>query len=164
MKRVCVTGHRPPRIGGYDPDNEVRRWVRQALREIVDDIRPNYAYSGMALGADQDFAEICIEKGIPFVAAIPFQGQERKWPEASQLYYWRLVHQAVKIVHVCDPGYADWKMQRRNEWMVDEVGSDGIVIAVWDGSRGGTSNCVQYARTSQRKIIRADPSTRTISR
>jgi uncharacterized phage-like protein YoqJ len=164
MKRVCITGHRPPKIGGYDPDNELRCWVRESLRTVMDEIRPSYAYSGMALGADLDFVEICLDMGIPFTAVLPFEGQERKWPEETQLYYWRLVHKAQSFLYVCDPGYAPWKLQRRNEWMVDEIGSDGIVIAVWDGSTSGTGNCVRYARASQRHITRIDPNTRTISR
>ena len=164
MRRICVTGHRPPSIGGYDPDNELRAWVRASLGEVLDEIRPNYAYSGMALGTDLDFAEACIARGIPFTAALPFKGQEKRWPDETQLYYWRLVHAAREIVRVCDPGYAAWKMQRRNEWMIDEVGPEGVVIAVWDGSPGGTANCVQYARASQNPIIRIDPKTRTIAR
>lgn len=164
MKRVCITGHRPPRIGGYDPDNELRAWVRKSLCEVMDEIRPSFAYSGMALGTDLDFVEICLRMGIPFLAALPFKGQESRWPEATQLYYWRLVHQAREIKHVSEPGYAAWKMQRRNEWMVDEIRKDGIVIAVWDGSVGGTANCVRYAKFSQRRIIRVDPKTREVLR
>lgn len=41
-------------------------------------------------------------------------------------------------------------MQLRNKWMVDK--SD-IVIAVWDGSEGGTNNCVQYATENKKRII-----------
>lgn len=162
MLSVCVTGHRPAKIGGYDPENPTRAWVRSSLRTILDTIKPNYAYIGMALGVDQDFAEACIEAGVPFTAALPFKGQETKWPEASQMWYWRLVHQAKTIHTVCEPGYAAWKMQRRNQWMVDEIGPEGLVIAVWDGSTGGTANCVAYARQMRRKILRVDPLARTI--
>lgn len=30
-------------------------------------------------------------------------------------------------------------------------------IESWDGSKGGTGNCVQYANSVNRKILRIDP-------
>jgi uncharacterized phage-like protein YoqJ len=143
-------------LGGYDANNPTRKWVREQLRKTLDEIRPNIAYSGMALGADQDFAEIVLEMGIPMVAVLAFKGQENKWPEEAQFHYWRLVHQAKHVITVCEPGYAAWKLQRRNERLVDET-DGGTVIAVWDGSTGGTANCVQYAAACQNRIIRLNP-------
>jgi uncharacterized phage-like protein YoqJ len=45
-------------------------------------------------------------------------------------------------------------MQKRNEYMVD---NSDIVIAVWDGSKGGTYNCVKYAEKLGKKIIVINP-------
>ena len=162
MLKVCVTGHRPAKIGGYDEEDPGRVWVKNALSEVVDTLRPNYGYTGMALGVDQDFARVCVDKGIPFTAVVPFPEQAERWPSSSQFIYWDLLKQAKDRITVCDPGYAAWKLQRRNEWMVDEIGDDGVVIAVWDGSNGGTANCVRYARHSQRRIVRINPATREI--
>jgi len=164
MKKACVTGHRPPRIGGYDPENSLRRWVRGQLRKAIEDVRPSIAYSGMALGVDQDFAEIVLDMGIPLICILPFKGQESRWPEPAQFHYWRLVHRATDVITVCEPGYAAWKMQRRNERMVDEIGTEGVVIAVWDGSHGGTANCVQYAAACGNRIIRLNPKDATLER
>jgi len=58
------------------------------------------------------------------------------------------------VVVVSEGGYSARNMQRRNEWMVDH--SDKV-LAVWDGSNGGTGNCVAYARSIGREIIRIDP-------
>lgn len=137
--------------------NPLIDWVRAELERVVDEIRPNYGYSGMALGADQIFAQICVDKGIPFTAVLPFRGQDEAWPKEAQFKYWRLVHKAQTIITVCEPGYAAWKLQRRNERMVDEIEQGGTVIAVWNGSTGGTSNCLTYARQLQREIVRIDP-------
>jgi uncharacterized phage-like protein YoqJ len=70
----------------------------------------------MALGVDQDFAEICIQLGIPFTAAVPHLGQEVLWPEESQNKYRGLLGQAAQIVIVSPGGYAAWKLQKRNEY------------------------------------------------
>jgi uncharacterized phage-like protein YoqJ len=44
-------------------------------------------------------------------------------------------------------------LQKRNEWMVDHC---DLLIAVWDGSEGGTANCVRYARHHERQIKRLE--------
>jgi uncharacterized phage-like protein YoqJ len=45
-------------------------------------------------------------------------------------------------VIVCEGGYHPDKLQKRNIWMVDR---STAVLALWDGSKGGTANCVKYA-------------------
>ena len=155
--KASVTGHRPEKIGGYNPMNEVRVALRKAMRTKLIELAPEEAVSGMALGIDQDFVSVCIDLGIPFVAAVPFLGQESEWPLESQRIYFQLLDRAIRIETICEPGYAPWKMQKRNEWMVDYIGEDGRVIAVWDGSPGGTGNCVRYAEKVGRKIVRIDP-------
>jgi uncharacterized phage-like protein YoqJ len=121
--------------------------------------------TGMALGADQIFAEVCLELGISFVAAIPFRGQENRWPSSSQDTYRSLLGRAKTIVIVDElPKYQSEsfgaKMALRNVWMVDESEK---AIAVWDGSEGGTGNAVKEILRRGRKLARLDPQTRTIS-
>lgn len=155
--KVMVTGHRPEKIGGYDPNNPIRVALRAAMRSRLLAHAPEVAITGMALGIDQDFAQVCLEVNIPYIAAVPFPEQPSKWPPASQEHYRWLLRQASKVVYVSLPGYSREKMLIRNEWMVDHVGEDGIVIAVWDGSPGGTGSCVTYANRRKRKIDRIDP-------
>ena len=141
---VAFTGHRPEKLGGYGP-NPVQDRVRAEIRYVLETWRPEAAISGMALGVDQWAAEICVNMEIPFTAAVPFETQESAWPNESQQHYRDLLFKANKIL-VVSPGryYAAWKMQKRNEWMVDHCDR---LLAVWDGSTGGTYNCVSYARS-----------------
>jgi uncharacterized phage-like protein YoqJ len=155
--KVMVTGHRPEKIGGHDKDNFVRVALRAAMRERLLVHAPEVTITGMALGIDQDFAAVCLDLKIPFIAAVPFAGQESMWPRESQEWYRYLLTLAHEVVYVSEPGYARDKMFIRNEWMVDHVGPDGVVIAVWDGSSGGTGSCVNYADRRKRKIDRIDP-------
>jgi uncharacterized phage-like protein YoqJ len=41
-------------------------------------------------------------------------------------------------------------MQRRNEWMVERA---DVILALWNGSSGGTANCVAYARQRGSRIV-----------
>ncbi|MNP85294.1 hypothetical protein D3C76_1849670 [compost metagenome] len=45
-------------------------------------------------------------------------------------------------------------MQKRNEWMVD---NSKFIISVWDGTKGGTGNCVKYAENKNKHISNINP-------
>ena len=151
---VSFTGHRPPKIGGYSIPNPTWEYLVDSIAEKLEELKPVGIITGMALGVDSIAAEIAIELGIPFIAAVPFKGQECKWPKPSQEKYHYLLSKAFEVVYVSEPGYAPWKMQTRNQWMVD---NSSHLIAVWDGSAGGTGNCVSYAQSKGTRIIRIDP-------
>lgn len=142
MKIVSVTGHRPDKLGGYEIT--ARRAVGAFAAEQLLQLAPDRVITGMALGWDQAVAAACIILDIPFVAAVPFEGQERRWPQESRERYHRLLSHADERVVVCDDFVPAVKaLQKRNEWMVDRAEE---VIALWDGSFGGTHNCITYAR------------------
>jgi uncharacterized phage-like protein YoqJ len=159
---VAVTGHRPDKLGtdhysGYAPENPLRAWIKAQLREqlrLRRPFRPLYGITGMAIGVDQDFAEVCIELQIPFVAAVPFIGQERQWPKHARERYVELLAQACDVEIVCAGGYERWKMLARNQWMVDHCNA---LIAVFDGTAGGTASTVLYADSIKREVQRIDP-------
>jgi uncharacterized phage-like protein YoqJ len=43
-------------------------------------------------------------------------------------------------------GFTSYAMQIRNEWMVDHC---DLLVALWDGSPGGTGNCIRYAKRAK---------------
>lgn len=151
---VGITGHRPDKLGGW-------RWcpthakVINDLRRAIIHLRPGYIITGMALGVDQWAAEIAIELGVPFIAAVPFDGQEGTWPPAAQNKYRQILSNAYRIYTVSPGPYEAWKMAERNKWVVANCHK---LLAVWDGSRdGGTSHCVDYAERVGREIFRINP-------
>lgn len=154
MLVVTVTGHRPNKLGGYGENptkTKVIEWLRSQLLGIQEKIGPiNLGVSGMAIGVDQWFAENCHSLGIPFEAAIPFFGQETAWPISSQERYHKLLELASVKTVVSPGGYSAAKMQIRNQYMVDKC---HILLAVWDGTSGGTANCVAYALKQGKKPI-----------
>jgi uncharacterized phage-like protein YoqJ len=109
----------------------------------------------MALGVDQWAASIAIKLGIPFVAAVPFLGQEGMWPNKSKKIYKFLLDKAGEIVIVNEGGFTAKKLQLRNEWMVDNC---DVLIAVYNGDeKGGTANCVRYAKEKKKEIVFITP-------
>lgn len=135
------TGHRPNKLGGYGIAARLK--VHDIAVKALEEMKPQAVISGMALGWDTALAEASFVLDIPLIAAVPFEGQESMWPHLSQQKYQSMLRRASEVKYICDPGYAPWKMQVRNEWMVDH--SHGV-IALWDGSEGGTGNCIRYAQ------------------
>lgn len=142
MMIVAGTGHRPTKLGGYSPQ-AFDRLVALAEGWLTDN-RPSKVISGMALGWDMALAQASINLGIPFVAAVPFHGQEGNWPMTSRISYHKLLEKSESTIVVSPGGYAAFKMQKRNEWMVDNCDT---LLALWNGSAGGTFNCIRYAKS-----------------
>src|SRR5277367_2176571 len=116
---VAFTGHRPDKLGGYKLPNPIYRKVCKDIECLLKELQPDQVISGMALGIDQWAAAIAYRLKIPFLAAIPFEGQEGKWPEENQKTYRLLRKLAAEEVVVCPGSYSADKMQTRNIWMVD---------------------------------------------
>jgi uncharacterized phage-like protein YoqJ len=145
---VAGTGHRPDKLGGYS--DEAFNKLVEIAETTFKKTNPSEVISGMALGWDMALAQAAVNMGIPFIAAIPFLGQENMWIKKTQEYYKELLSKASRIEIVCEGGYAAFKMQKRNEWMVD---NSDVVLAMYNGdTSGGTYNCVKYA-TNRKPII-----------
>lgn len=138
--RLAVTGHRPDKLGGYGRE-AWNRLVEVAKGEI-ERLKPELVITGMALGWDQAIARACVSLEIPFDAYIPFAGQATVWPQEAQDLYYALLRNARNKQVICPGKYAHWMMQARNVAMVDNCDQ---LLALWNGTKGGTENCVKYA-------------------
>lgn len=144
---VAATGHRPEKLLSHHPLPDLDRRLFQFARDVLVELEPSEVISGMALGWDQAVAQAAISLRIPLTAACPFKGQERLWPGSKQALYREILSKAQRVVYVCNHGL-NIAFQERNEWMVDRCDK---LTALYDGTPGGTANCVQYA-TGWREI------------
>lgn len=147
-KIICGTGHRPNKLGGYGDD--VRQKLIQLAEYSLRRIEPALVISGMALGWDQALAQAAINLKIPFDAYIPCAAQDSKWPESSKIQYNALLAKAKGILYVTVDTYTPECMQLRNVAMVD---ASDLVIALWDGTNGGTHNCLKYAKSINKPML-----------
>mgnify|MGYP003392972328 CR=1 FL=1 len=137
---LAATGHRPDKLGGY---GSIAYNKLVNLAEIyLKNNKPKGIISGMALGWDQAWCEAGQRLKIPVTAAIPCDNMHHAWPDKSQEKFLWLLTECTDIKNVSPGPYAKWKMQKRNEWMVDNCDK---IIALWNGSPGGTANCLKYA-------------------
>jgi len=145
---LAGTGHRPNKLGGYGDEiyYKLIRLAEAALRTCT----PEKVISGMALGWDQALAQTAVNLGVPFVAAVPYVGQDGVWPIRARDRYANILGKAAEKVIVSPGNFSALKMQKRNEWMVD---NGTHVLALWDGTPGGTGNCIKYAEKVGKPII-----------
>lgn len=155
---VAFTGHRPNKLGGYSVTNRIRARVIAATTTWLTEHRDDnelHCLTGMAQGFDQWAAYLCMVLGVPYTAVLPFSGQEALWPEPSRKWYRYLLEHASAIENLRPQGLehceAVYALNKRNEWMVDNC---DLLLAAWDGTDGGTGNCVAYAEKVGRPVER----------
>lgn len=180
---ILFPGHRPDKLGGYR-NNPLTTAVKKAMLITVEQIitanpdRKPFIVWGGALGTDQISAYLANHLGIPHVAMLPFKGFNSRWPEKSNNAFQDLARTADAelmtelvsrglinpfqvrqgVAYISDPGYDNKKFQERNKAMVDIVTAlNGVVIAVFDGSSGGTANAVGYAVNRKANLAIINP-------
>lgn len=145
---ICGTGHRPSKLYDGYSNETIEKLINVAQEKLVE-LEPDITINGGALGWDTAFAIASIRLGIPTKSYIPFIGQEKKWPEKSRKIYNRILEKSLEVKIICVGEYCPSKMQTRNEAMVND--SD-LILALWDGSSGGTKNCIDYANKLKKPV------------
>ena len=116
--------------------------------------------SGMALGADMDYAAavLLLREKYPYIrlhCAIPCRDQTRLRKEPYIPLYNNILRQADSSV-ILPESYTRTCLLERNRYMVDK--SD-YVFAIWNGERkGGTWYTMEYAKKLKRpvEVLRLD--------
>lgn len=142
---IAGTGHRPAKLGGFLKGAAHAEWFARGVRlarAYLEWRDASKVISGMALGWDQMLAQAALDAGIPLIAAVPFKGQDTVWHPRDRALWVALCERAAEIVQVSPGGFSNAKLQRRNEWMVDRCDR---IVSLWDGTAGGTANCINYA-------------------
>lgn len=171
---ITVTGHRPNKLGNaYDVKHPTNIAIGRKMREFIlqkagyDSTNNTFSYkgevaliSGMALGVDTLWALVTLRLKREFPGkfklecAIPCKNHSSRWGKDSKVIYDDILSKADTVTQVSDEVYNPWLMQKRNEYMVDTA---EMVFAVWDGTTGGTGNCVNYARKEKKKVYVLHP-------
>lgn len=152
MYKVAVTGHRPDKLGGYNATDKhklIKLHMERFLKELQKDFHELTLIGGGALGIDQFWMETGLKLNIPVIAAIPFKGYDNKWPLESRKIFEKLLDKCVEVRYICGE-YSKRAYQTRNEWMVDNC---NLLVGYYDGTSGGTKNCLSYAQSKKCDLV-----------
>ncbi len=148
---VCFTGHRPEKL--KQSEIQVREALRMGIRNAL-----KWKYTtfitGMAPGVDiwaaEEILDLKKEKPeIRLVCAIPYDGFSQNWDDVWKEKYSDVKSAADEVYFICP------KKQRsapvvRDKWMVDH---SSMVIAVYNGEKGGTRTTVEYAEKKKIRVV-----------
>ncbi|MFB6506221.1 MULTISPECIES: hypothetical protein [unclassified Streptomyces] len=148
MKRIGVTGHRsiPQEAHAHVLDG-----LRAAFRGLEGSLE---AFSSLAVGADQLFADIALARGAELTVVIPSGDYESSFADADELARYRaLKDRAVREVRLDYPHSTDEAYYAAGAYIADHCDR---LLAVWDGrparGLGGTGDIVTYARSLGRPV------------
>jgi hypothetical protein len=159
--KVGVTGHR--KLG----DDPARGWfVHAECVLLLDRLRGLArrqhaglaAYSALAVGADQLFAEAALGLGIPLVGVIPFEGYAADFDGDDRRRFEELLARCAQVHRLPNRRKSGRAYLEAGKWIVNEV---DYLVAVWNGlpaaGVGGTADVVKYAERKGRAVLRIDP-------
>lgn len=167
-KTMCFTGHRPKYFYDiYDIQNEFYKPFIESITKICTEMieQNNVAnfISGSALGIDM-IAFFCVHKlkssfpNIKNKLAIPFKCQGDNWSDKDLKWLDLMKDLADEVIYVdtieeyklgTEGIFNPKKLDLRNQYMVD---NSDYVLAIWNGEKSGTKNCISYALSKEKKI------------
>jgi ribonuclease HI len=155
---VLLVGHRPPELGGYEPDNPVAVDVRRRLTDILaakHELHPDLiAVTGLELGAEQLGAEAAAAAAVPYVAVLPYPQSDGQWPDSSRQRFKELLRGAMAAVQLertvpANRQRAGASLSRRDGWLAAQVDE---AVVVWNGKDGRDDNVGRFVRKLQGRL------------
>jgi len=158
----CFSGYRPEKLPWGDNEGDPRcealieKLLLEAERIHLSGIK--HFIIGMARGSDTYFCEAMLKlRGkypeITIEAAVPYEKQASGWREEERDRHSRLLERCDHVTYVCREYKRDCTL-RRNRYMVT---NSSVLLAVYDGKRGGTKYTLEYARRQGLEIIEIMP-------
>ena len=163
---ICGTGHRPDKLGNswsiFSKNAKiVQRNTYEWLLMLLENSDSLHVISGAALGFDTHLALATLKLkqqgyNITLEMAIPHVDFNNKWSQDDKDILSLITSVSDEITYVSQNKVFSptTDLEGRNRYMIRK--SD-IVIALWDGSNGGTRNAFHFADRNNKPIIWIKP-------
>lgn len=159
--RVALTGHRPQ---SYTPDQI--DWIKRTLLVVAHGLKDRHgtavAISGMALGADQWWAEAALEAGLSLWSYVPFEAQSERWRPEDRARWQDLRSSASREV-VLGTDYDVRLLHCRNDLMIRDCDMM-TAVHLKEKRSGGTVDAIKKARERGLPMLRLNVSDREVRR
>ena len=153
--KIGITGHQNLSVSVID-------WIKQEILIEIKQLNIDEAYSCLAIGADQIFAEIILANKIPLIAIIPCADYETTFDSNGLISYNNLIKHSKSIIQL--------NFQKPSGDAFFEAGktvisNSDIIFAIWNNlpakGLGGTADIVSFAKSLNKKIIHFNPVSKT---
>lgn len=139
IRKLGIIAPRTFTTGGFDISDNVRIRIRKFSERIVTGILasglsqdPNFTLvgiTGLGLGPEQDFADICRDHNVDYSGYLSFENQNERWnklPVDITNKYFEYLEKAVGIHQTAEGQYSPRKTLRHNNKVVED--SDFVII------------------------------------
>ena len=160
---ACFSGLRSQKLpwGSHETDERCLA-MKKKLRGIVEDAVQNGYKTflcGMAIGFDMICAETVLElkktySDLKLIGALPCKDQDKFWSSENKKRYQVLLRQLDGIRCVYNHYIGPECMLERDEYMIKK---SSLLIALFNGKKGGTMKTISYAKRQGIKIIVIEP-------
>ena len=153
-----ITGHQ--KIGTPQTIN----WVREQLLRLLVAESVTEGWTSLAMGADQLFASLLSQQGLPYNVVLPCRQYEATFSESDRHIFFSFLSKASSVVTL--------NFDKPSEVAYLDAGKEVVsrsetLIAVWDGlpakGLGGTADVVHFARERLKRVLHVDTSTHVVS-
>lgn len=154
---VGLTGHQ--KIGS----EETVQWVEKQLSALLVTRGVTEGCMSLAIGADQMYATLLLDRGLPYRVVIPCERYEETFSEEEREKYVYLLSKARSVVVL--------EFVKPSERAFYEAGKEVVrgsemLIAVWDGlaarGLGGTADVVHFAQSHSKRVLHLDTLAHTV--
>jgi len=157
--KAGITGHQ--NLG----NPETVAWVVENFKNAVVKYQIQHGFTSLAIGADQLFAQILQEHGLPYTAVLPCREIEKTFQTPAHLENYRRLRQhaaAVETLNFIEP--TETAFMAAGQRVIDLA---DFVIAVWNGQPakglGGTGDAVNYALSQKKCVLYINPITQQVA-
>ena len=156
-KTCCFTGHRPQSLGfppGSPAETALKNRLAGEILRLIEEQNVRHFISGMALGVDTWAARTVLQlkeiyPALTLECAVPCRAQAKYWSRRDRETYLSVLRAADRVT-VLQEAYTPFCMQLRDAYMVERA---DVVLAVWNGGKGGTAYTVNCARKQHKTLI-----------
>ena len=161
-KACAFTGHRPNKYPYlFDEKSAPYRALVSRLRtEVQALIQDGYTHflSGGALGVDTLAALLILDMkkenpDLTLEMAVPCPQQADRWPEPDRRTH-AFLCESADVLTVISPFYTPFCLFERNRFLVSRADA---LIAVYDGTPGGTRMTLSCALDEKKRIVIVEP-------
>jgi len=118
--KISILGPKPYSLGGHDASGELRSKIQKSISFILDGLEKEdkvvLGLTGLSLGLEQDFAQICKDKGISYNVYLSHDSVDAQWehlPSNICEKYNELLENAHSSIVLDDGGYSPKKIVHR---------------------------------------------------
>ncbi|MBM7840936.1 putative phage-like protein YoqJ [Alkalihalobacillus xiaoxiensis] len=156
--KIGITGHQD--LSEVPSINK----LKALLKLLIEREGGNLAYTSLAIGADQIFADVCTELSIDYCAIIPAEDYIKNFDKKEKSNYKRLLNGATNIHLMPFKKSTEEAFYRAGLYISD---CSDCIVAIWDGEEakglGGTGDIVKYSVDKGIKVIHVHPSTLSVT-